>query len=66
MAYTEGPGWYVQRSFVIPREMLGALATELRKANCLMPLPSSRRLAPTGCLRLAGDEGPDEARRLGA
>jgi hypothetical protein len=37
LAYDAGMGWYVQKSFIIPAEMLHALLPHLRKADCLMP-----------------------------
>ena len=37
MAYCEGMGWYLQKSMVIPGELLRPLVTELRKADCLLP-----------------------------
>ena len=37
MAYSNGLGWYVQRSMVIPGEMLATLVPQLRKADCLIP-----------------------------
>src|SRR5688572_26618099 len=39
LAYNNGLGWYVQKSFTIPAELLCAVATQLRKADCLMPRP---------------------------
>jgi hypothetical protein len=37
LAYSDGVGWYVQKSFVIPGEALGLLIPQLRKADCLIP-----------------------------
>lgn len=37
LAYSSGAGWYVQKSFRIPRELLAALVPQLRKADCLTP-----------------------------
>ena len=37
LAYDTGTGWYVQKSFILPGEMLKALLPELRKADCLIP-----------------------------
>ena len=68
MAYTEGLGWYVQRSIVVPREALALLATELRKADCLIPKPSRRpqdrppmRLVPAPDAETA--DAPERQRR---
>lgn len=36
LAYGEDVGWYVQKSFVIPGEMIQPLVTQLRKADCLV------------------------------
>ena len=41
LAYSEGLGWYAQKSMVIPREVLDVLVPQLRKAMCLMPPKSS-------------------------
>ena len=35
LAYNAELGWYAQKSFCIPAHMLAAVATELRKADCL-------------------------------
>jgi hypothetical protein len=37
LAHDPGLGWYVQKSMVIPGEMLHALLPQLRKADCLIP-----------------------------
>jgi len=37
LAYNPGVGWYVQKSFVIPAELLNEVSRELRKADSLMP-----------------------------
>ena len=44
LAYDAGLGWYVQKSMVIPGDMLSALVPQLRKADCLIP----RRNEPSG------------------
>lgn len=36
LAYSRSSGWYTQKSFRIPRQLLKELLTELRKADCLM------------------------------
>jgi hypothetical protein len=36
-AYNPGVGWYTQKSFIIPSELLTSVARELRKADCIMP-----------------------------
>lgn len=52
LAHSEGLGWYVQKSFCIPAEMLGALIPQLRKADCLVPQAArqaaSRRSSSNG------------------
>ena len=37
LAHTDGLGWYVQKSFVISRDVLQVLLPQLRKALCVMP-----------------------------
>ena len=37
LAHNADLGWYVQKSFCIPGEMLAALIPQLRKADCLIP-----------------------------
>jgi hypothetical protein len=37
LAHQETLGWYVQKSFLIPRETLGLLMPHLKLADCLMP-----------------------------
>ena len=37
LAHNADLGWYVQKSFCIPGEMLRALIPQLRKADCLIP-----------------------------
>ena len=37
LAYSAGMGWYTQKSFTIPGEMLAALVPQLRKADCMIP-----------------------------
>jgi hypothetical protein len=41
LAYSDGLGWYAQKSMVIPRDVLAALVPQFRKAMCLMPPKSS-------------------------
>jgi hypothetical protein len=71
LAHDVGTGWYVQKSFILPGEMLKALLPELRKADCLIPksdgAPQPSRNIPY--MRLCQDEhGADEmtAERRGA
>src|SRR5829696_5741328 len=58
MAYDTGAGWYVQKTFVVPGEMLGALATQFRKADCLMPKGDGATMS-IPALRLVGDKDAD-------
>jgi len=46
LAYSAGMGWYTQKSFCIPAEMLGDLVPQLRKADCL--IPRARKLRADG------------------
>ena len=69
LAHDEGLGWYVQKSFTIPREALAALIPQLRKADCLIPRRRTDaggnppRLFPAPMLRI---DRAGEARRLEA
>lgn len=36
LAHDQGLGWYVQKTMVLEREVLGALVPQLRKALCMM------------------------------
>jgi hypothetical protein len=67
LAHDASLGWYVQKSFTIPREALGALIPQLRKADCLIPRRRSEsghdalRLFPSPNLRIS--PSPDTLRR---
>ena len=41
LAYDSTTGWYVQKSFILPGDMLKALLPQLRKADCLISAPTS-------------------------
>lgn len=43
LAHDAGHGWYVQKTMVVPGDVLHALLPQLRKADCLIP----RRNEPT-------------------
>ncbi len=59
MVYSDGLGWYVQKSMVLPRDVLATLVPTLRKALCLMPTPSRPECnQPPAVLRLAGAPKP--------
>ena len=62
MAHDPGAGWYVQKTFLVPGEMLGALATQFRKADCLMPKPRVAGPMSMTTMRLVAetDDGDDE------
>jgi hypothetical protein len=65
LAYSPALGWYVQKTFCVPRHLLAALATELRKADCLLPRPSPvDREAPL--LRIGPDTPPLRLQRKDA
>lgn len=66
LAYSCSVGWYVQKSFQVPAEMLPLLAQQLRKAHCLMPQGPSRPLASHPPLRLGPAAPPPELSRRGA
>lgn len=36
LAYGEDVGWYVQKSFCVPGDMIKPLVTQLRKADCFV------------------------------
>lgn len=40
MAYSHTLGWYRQKSFQVPRELVGSLAQVLRMGQCLLSQPS--------------------------
>jgi hypothetical protein len=42
LAHNADLGWYVQKSFCIPGEMLATLIPQLRKADCLIPRSRGR------------------------
>jgi hypothetical protein len=42
MAYSPTLGWYRQRRFTVPREMIGELARSLRMCDCVMERPQTR------------------------
>jgi len=66
LAFNAGLGWYVQKSFCIPGEALGALVPHLRKAQCLMPQPerpAGHLVMPPPHLRLHRDDTPEAERR---
>ena len=50
MAYNQGLGWYVQKSFVLPAPALRAMLSHLKRADCL--IPRSKPAAETAPLRL--------------
>jgi hypothetical protein len=58
VAYDEGAGWYVQKTFVVPGEMLSTLATQFRRADCLIPKGTGGAMS-IPAMRLVGDEGGD-------
>jgi hypothetical protein len=66
MAYSDGVGWYVQRSFVIPGDALAVLIPQLRKADCVIPKRPHMHGNPLKFPRFEGDQEPAKALRLGA
>lgn len=46
LAYNADMGWYTQKSFCIPGDMLATLVPQLRKANCLIPATPHRDADP--------------------
>jgi hypothetical protein len=68
LAFCEGTGWYVQKSFIVPGEALAMLLPQLRKAQCLIPEASQQRpQQPLRFPRLSRAERPDPlAERRGA
>jgi hypothetical protein len=59
-----GIGWYVQKTMVLPREVLSVMLPQLRKAQCLMTPTgsSSQRQAPVSIpfMRLTSADEPNE------
>ncbi len=49
LRHSGSAGWYVQRSFPVPTEMLQIIVREMRKADCLTP----RRTTKGADLRIA-------------
>lgn len=47
LGHDEKIGWYVQKTVVLPRDVVAALVPQLRKALCLMPQNGSRQVEPT-------------------
>lgn len=41
LSYAGSMGWYVQKSMVIPGEMIRPIVSALRKADCLIPRPAT-------------------------
>jgi hypothetical protein len=71
LAYDSGTGWYVQKSFILPGDVLKALLPELRKADCLIPASgaTSRASRSIPYMRLAAEDtstGEPAAERRGA
>jgi hypothetical protein len=52
VAFSRSAGWYVQKTFAIPAELLPSLLLDLQKANCLNAKHPGQRLSPTMPLRL--------------
>ncbi|MGH7213556.1 MAG: hypothetical protein ACREIT_02150 [Tepidisphaeraceae bacterium] len=69
LAYSAGMGWYAQKSFVVPGDVLQALVPELRKAGCLIPRRPARADEDAPVLRIGpaieGDR-PNHLRRRDA
>ena len=67
LAYNDGLGWYTQKSFCIPGEMLATLVPQLRKADCLIPRRRRSAWADGDPIRLPvappSSETPREAER---
>ena len=68
LAYNANVGWYTQKSFCIPGELLGQLVPALRKADCLTPQSKTDAVDAGQLLRLVppvepADAGPRRERR---
>jgi hypothetical protein len=59
LAHTDGLGWYVQKSMVIPGDMIRPIVSELRKADCVIP-KSIRTVAGPLKLVRPDDEAADD------
>lgn len=55
MAYSPTLGWYRQRRFTVPRDMLGEMARLLRMGDCLMPPAQRSPSAPCDEASLSSD-----------
>jgi hypothetical protein len=55
LAYSADLGWYAQKSFCVPAELLGQLVPQLRKADCLFPRKAAE---PDSALRFSGPTLP--------
>ena len=74
MAYSDTLGWYRQRAFSVPRDMIEPLARLLHMSHCLLPQPATPEPAPAGHLRLVQPDEPQPtdaggrggSRRLGS
>jgi hypothetical protein len=66
MAYTEGLGWYVQKSLVVCRDVLQILVPQLRKALCVMPPRSAaKEVDSIPFLRIAPGGSDEPVERTG-
>jgi hypothetical protein len=63
LAHTDGLGWYVQKSMVIPGDMIRPIVSELRKADCLIPKSVSTVAGPLKLVR-PDEEPADDAVEL--
>jgi hypothetical protein len=55
MRHSLSAGWYVQKSFSVPAELLDGVILELRKAQCLSPRKPRAKAPPLSRLRLCRD-----------
>lgn len=65
LAFNENVGWYTQKSFCVPTEMVNSLVTALRKADCLSPKPMRRSHAGLRASVLPAEGSPLRERRSG-
>ena len=63
LAHDPALGWYVQKTMVIPGEVLHTLLPHLRKADCLIPRPSESAAVAHPFMKLTPHTDPVPQRR---
>jgi hypothetical protein len=65
LAFDAGLGWYVQKTMVIPADVLKVILPQLRKTQCLMPpqAPHAAGVESVPFMRLADAAAPGTTQR---